>query len=666
MISLANDSVRLQKLFTLAQMGWWEANFNTRQCRFSDFLCKVLGYKDDTQPFQAVYNAVRSDYRIRIEKELMALVRTSELEHTFPIMGADGEYIWIHSCLESQELSDEKNPVAFGYMQLVENPEQGSSAVVLSRVNKQLVQAHQALDSEIQEHRQQLDRLNNRYKMAIQATKLTVVEWDMPNHTMTFNTKYSSDFFRNNNNLLVIPEHLFFENVHPDDMPTLQEAFRRLFNKEEEVANAEYRIMDITSGNYIWIHGYAVLSRCDEQGQPLGVVGAISNIDQQKRTEIELKEAKEMAEEANRLKSAFLANMSHEIRTPLNAIVGFSSILASTDEIAEKKEYLDIIESNNTLLLQLINDILDLSKIEAGTLEFIYSNVDINALLSEIEQSSRLRLKTDQVVINFTERLPECIIHIDKNRILQVMTNFISNAIKFTKQGCITIGYRLCENNLYFYVRDTGCGISPDKKNLVFGRFVKLNNFAQGTGLGLSICETIITRLGGRIGVDSQEGDGSTFWFTIPYQPIENQPSKKAIQPDKNTEIHTVSRDKFTIMVAEDDASNYKLFESILSKDYHLIHAWNGQQAVDMFKEHNPNLILMDIKMPIMDGYAATAQIRTISQNVPIIAVTAFAFAEDEQRILQSGFDDFESKPIKGSTLKNKITETLKNHILIV
>lgn len=232
-----------------------------------------------------------------------------------------------------------------------------------------------------------------------------------------------------------------------------------------------------------------------------------------------LSEAVEKAEQANQLKSAFLANMSHEIRTPLNAIVGFSNMLPHTEDPVEMREYADIIETNTDLLLQLINDILDLSKIEAGTFDFYPSSIDVNQTMEEIEQSMRLRLKNSDVTLAFTERLPGCLFYIDKNRLIQLLANFVNNAIKFTQTGTICMGYRMTDTDtIYFYVSDTGCGMSNEQCEHVFERFVKYNPFIQGTGLGLSICRTIVERLGGEIGVDSEEGKGATFWFTLPYR----------------------------------------------------------------------------------------------------------------------------------------------------
>ena len=386
----------------------------------------------------------------------------------------------------------------------------------------------------------------------------------------------------------------------------------------------------------------------------LGVVFKKEDVTKQKEGEIELRKAKEKAEESDRLKSAFLANMSHEIRTPLNAIVGFSTLLMGAETDEEREEYNNIISSNNELLLQLINDILDVAKIEAGTLEFINSEIDLNHLFNDIEQSSRLKAPKG-VEISFVDRLPACVILSDKNRLSQVVTNFINNAIKFTTEGSIRFGYRLQGKKLYFYVTDTGCGIATEKKEEVFNRFVKLNSFAQGTGLGLSICQMIIKKLNGEIGVESVLGSGSTFWFTLPAFIIQDVAPQKI---EKKKVVQALGDRKATLLIAEDNESNYTLISTIL-KEYNLIHAVNGQEAVELYREHHPNLILMDIKMPVMDGYEATAIIRQEDTQIPIIAVTAFAFSADEQRVKQSGFNDYSSKPIKAAEIKQIINNYL-------
>ena len=239
------------------------------------------------------------------------------------------------------------------------------------------------------------------------------------------------------------------------------------------------------------------------------------DITDQKILERKLRLAKEEAEESNRIKSAFLANMSHEIRTPLNAIVGFSSILAEDVSEEERTEYLSIISKNNDILLQLINDILDLSKIEAGTLEYVYANIDVNKMLSEIEQAARMRQTNANVAICAVTPLEGLLLYTDQRRVTQVLNNFISNAMKFTNTGSITFGY---EEPKRFFVTDTGTGIPPEKVADIFNRFVKLDSFKQGTGLGLAISQNIVKELKGEIGVASELGKGSTFWFTLPYE----------------------------------------------------------------------------------------------------------------------------------------------------
>ena len=243
------------------------------------------------------------------------------------------------------------------------------------------------------------------------------------------------------------------------------------------------------------------------------------DITDQKILERKLRLAKEEAEESNRIKSAFLANMSHEIRTPLNAIVGFSSILAEDVSEEERIEYLSIISKNNDILLQLINDILDLSKIEVGTLEYVYANIDVNKMLSEIEQAARMRQPNANVAICAVMPMPDLLLYTDQRRITQVLNNFISNAMKFTNAGSITFGYEEPKDGyIRFFVTDTGTGIPPEKVADIFNRFVKLDSFKQGTGLGLAISQNIVKELKGEIGVASELGKGSTFWFTLPYE----------------------------------------------------------------------------------------------------------------------------------------------------
>ncbi len=510
------------------------------------------------------------------------------------------------------------------------------------------------------------EEFNKRYRLVQQASRMSIWTLDLGRDEMDCDVEFMKDIMKFDAPHIIMSKAAFLDHIHPDDIIPMQETLENLISGRSDVFFKEFRIMSPSGdGSVVWAASYAIVGQRDSEGKPLMVVGASMNINERKKLEVELIEARDKAEEANRLKSAFLANMSHEIRTPLNAIVGFSSIVATTDDEEEKKEYVSIIETNNRLLLQLINDILDLSKIEAGTLEFTPAAVNIDTMLSEIAQSSRVRLANDRVEISIGETVPGLCILSDKNRLTQVISNFVNNAIKFTQEGDIEMGCRKTEDggNIMFYVKDTGVGIPSEDRKEIFKRFVKLDSFKQGTGLGLPICESIISRLGGEIGVESEVGKGSTFWFSIPLIACEVPAGETTAEVTGPIEtLHG----KPVVLVAEDDPSNYRLFESILCRDYKLVHAENGGQAVEMFKIYSPHLVIMDIKMPGMNGYEATEKIREISKNVPIIAVTAHAFEGDEDKVMKSGFNGYVSKPISAPTLKNKIVDLLKHKLIIL
>ena len=387
------------------------------------------------------------------------------------------------------------------------------------------------------------------------------------------------------------------------------------------------------------------------------VLLTVRDITRLKKAQEELEAARRVAEVAGEQKTAFLANMSHEIRTPLNAIVGFAGLLSNASE-SERNSYVEIIKGNTNMLLQLVNDILDMSKIEAGTLEFIYSDTDVNQIMRELEGIFRLRLEEadSPVRIVFEPCLPVCFIHTEKNRVSQVLSNFLSNAFKYTKEGSITLGYKVREDDIYFYVQDTGAGIPAGKLDKVFERFMKLDAKKQGTGLGLSISRTIIKKLGGEIGVFSEYGKGSTFWFTLPVKPFDFLPLQQRTEDVSETvEFNETEYDagavRRTILIAEDMDDNYLLYKIYLEKHYDLIRATNGEEAVSKYLECNPDIILMDIGMPVVDGYQATDAIRQLSSDIPIVAVTAFAYDEDRRKVMSRGFNGYLSKPLNKDEL---------------
>ena len=307
-----------------------------------------------------------------------------------------------------------------------------------------------------------------------------------------------------------------YAHVVPEDQVVLKNFVGEVKTGKATSLRKEVRVCR-ENGKYTWTSINVMVRDYRPQDGIIEMLCINYDITPLKETEQKLIIARDKAEELDRLKSAFLANMSHEIRTPLNAIVGFSSLLAETDSRNERQEYIKIVQENNELLLQLISDILDLSKIEAGTFNFVYTNVDVNETCAEIIKSMSMKVSKGVELI-FEEPFPECYIYTDKNRFTQVISNFINNALKFTQQGSITLGYeQVSHQKIKFYVRDTGMGIPEEKQKSIFERFVKLNTFVQGTGLGLSICKSIVSQMGGEIGVDSTEGVGSCFWFTHPY-----------------------------------------------------------------------------------------------------------------------------------------------------
>lgn len=335
-----------------------------------------------------------------------------------------------------------------------------------------------------------------------------IVQWDYNIEKKMFSSPNQDSFMHKG-----VSYDSFMKLVHPDDRVILEQVTESLVSGVEESINIQIRANFHTE--YRWFNIHAVVFKRDENGNVTQVTGLRSDITDLKQVMEELILLRDKAEESNRLKSAFLANMSHEIRTPLNAIVGFSELIAQTEDRAEIEEYCKVIENNNDLLLRLINDILDLSKIEAGQLEFAFSEVRLSQLFEGLFQIYRMKIPQE---VELLCELPaeDCVILTEKNRITQIISNFLTNAAKFTSTGYIKMGYEHIDNGIRFYVSDTGKGIAPENIPHVFERFMKFDSFVQGTGLGLSICQTIIERLGGKIGVDSELGKGSTFWFIIP------------------------------------------------------------------------------------------------------------------------------------------------------
>lgn len=404
----------------------------------------------------------------------------------------------------------------------------------------------------------------------------------------------------------------------------------------------------------------------NEQGDVDGVVIRVDDVTERQHMIGELEKARSRAEQSDKLKSAFLANMSHEIRTPLNAIVGFSDLLMVTEDQEEKEEFIQIINANNELLLKLINDILDLSKIEAGSVELKYENFDLAVYFNELAASMHRRVVNPQVRLVPVNPYEACTVRLDKNRLAQILTNFVTNAIKYTSKGTIEMGYEKIDENIRLYVRDTGIGIPEDKKDKVFHRFEKLDEFAQGTGLGLSICKAIVEACRGEIGFESEFDKGSLFWAVLPcqFESVNSEPTSSRRNNEKDANKENILDSEETkkvpkrVLVVEDIQSNFFLVSSILKNKCQLLHAPNGLEAVEIVRTQPVDLVLMDMKMPVMDGRTATSEIRKFNAEIPIIALTAHAFDADRVAALKAGCDDYLVKPINGA----KLMQTLKEY----
>ena len=380
-----------------------------------------------------------------------------------------------------------------------------------------------------------------------------------------------------------------------------------------------------------------------------------------KRKLAEYEEKTDKAEKASRMKSLFLANMSHEIRTPLNAIEGFARIMAETDSADERMKYMEIVESNNTRLLALIDEILDLSRVEAGELSIKKSMTDLNEMCRSMQNIFKFRCP-DSVQLQWSRPNMNVTLNTDANRVTQVFSNLISNALKHTTKGSINYGYRLINDGqeVEFYVSDTGTGIAPEDQKHIFEAYVSRDAEQQnGYGLGLALCKIIVEKLGGHITVNSKLGAGATFRFILPFQGTIGGMKKDArvttnsrtIRVSTKTDLNTAP----LILVAEDEDSNYELVRIVLAKRYRLLRAHNGIEAVTYSEEEHPALVLMDVRMPDMSGLDATRIIKEVNPDIPVVALSAYAFDENIREARDAGCDEFMAKPFRVEDLLDTV-----------
>lgn len=494
--------------------GGWCANFDTRIITFDKLLISLLNIPSRRMTFEEFFSFVTSAERETVMQAFEAFSST-QIFNCLINLEIDNQYYFVEAVLNNPHFTEGKMCNVCGYIRLnsIRNsPSENVDQLSLEELIPSLAQ-HKYLETFYQEQ-------NRRIGLACKIGLIYPWTWYVLDNSLEFIIYDGTEITKN-----VISLSEFASTIHPADKNHFYLEIGKMALNKTLSLHMKYRSNCFTQDCAC----YEMIGEAfefDSYGKCTKAVGVIYDItDREEKVKIlaenekELIIAKEKAEESNRLKSAFLANMSHEIRTPLNAIVGFSELMIEAVIPEEKVEYISIIKKNNDLLLQLISDILDLSRIEAQSLEFTHEVTDVNRLCSDVAAAGNLKIGA-RVPVIFEKTLSDCFIYTDKNRINQVLYNFVTNALKFTEKGDVRLGYDIPDDSstIRFYVKDTGIGIPEDQLESVFERFVKLNHFAQGTGLGLSICKNIVEQLGGQVGVESECGKGSCFWFTLPYE----------------------------------------------------------------------------------------------------------------------------------------------------
>ena len=497
------------------------------------------------------------------------------------------------------------------------------------------------------------------YKMELTFKTVGMSYWDYDVKTRQYRSFNDpvNDF---NPEKAIMPED-YLKAAHPEDTERVRENMVGMSAGQYKEFSLQYRSRTKWDQDWQTLIVTGLPSERDKKGNVIRYTGIAFNNTKWEKMAQELKEMKDKAELSDRLKSAFLANMSHEIRTPLNAIVGFSELLVDSDDPDEKKEYWHIIESNNDLLLRLINDILDLSKIESGIIDRKRERFNLTQLCNELYVMMRSKIPNADVELVQDNPCPECWIFLDSNRLKQVWMNFLTNAVKYTRSGYIRMGYSVEKDGIRFYVEDTGTGIPKELQDRVFGRFQKLNEFVQGTGLGLAISRAIVEAAGGEIGFTSEQGIGSTFWAWVPCEIFQHGDvgCPETTLPNRRPVFSEDSDRKLRILVAEDNDSNFLLVRNIL-KDYDLLRVTNGVEAVEEIRNGKFDFVLMDLKMPVMDGLVATRKIREFNSDIPIVALTANAFDTDRASAMDAGCNAFLPKPVKRKQLFELLSGTCR------
>ena len=636
--SLQNELKRRAQILsiTLGAMNafTWFFEPDKNRISFGEGFNEVTKKASEICSVEKFLSCVHPDDKQKFHDSLQAVVEQDngiwELEYQLDLNG-DGVYQWwqTRGMLETSTLNDAPYKYMFGMTICIDVHKQAELTLLKNKEElKKLVTLNELV-------------LNNTNSGLAYITRDYRVQWE---NVSSCSKSLSFEAYKQG--------ELCYKSAHNRTSPCEECILSRAFQSRQ----TELIKFKLDNAHVVEVYGTPVFL---EDGTADGIVIRVDDVTEREEMIKELQIAKMHAEQSDKLKSAFLANMSHEIRTPLNAIVGFSGLMMyASDE--EKEDYMQIINNNNEMLLKLISDILDLSKLEAGSVELNYEEFDLTDYFNSMFVSMKQRATNPKIQIVAVNPYQHCLVTLDRNRVAQIITNYVTNAIKYTPEGIIEMGYEYREEGIYFYVKDSGIGIPDEKKNKVFHRFEKLDEFAQGTGLGLSICKAIAEAMGGNVGFESEYGKGSLFWALLPCEveipsEITLQRAERVASSDKKDIVAGTSSSntpgRKTILVAEDIQSNYQLVSALLRKRFNLVHAANGQEAIEILHKRHIDLLLMDMKMPVMDGLTATAEIRKFNAELPIIALTAQVFENDRLTAMDAGCNEYLVKPIDRAKL---------------
>lgn len=636
--SLQNELKRRAQILsiTLGAMNafTWFFEPDKNRISFGEGFNEVTKKASEICSVEKFLSCVHPDDKQKFHDSLQAVVEQDngiwELEYQLDLNG-DGVYQWwqTRGMLETSTLNDAPYKYMFGMTICIDAHKQAELTLLKNKEElKKLVTLNELV-------------LNNTNSGLAYITRDYRVQWE---NVSSCSKSLSFEAYKQG--------ELCYKSAHNRTSPCEECILSRAFQSRQ----TELIKFKLDNAHVVEVYGTPVFL---EDGTADGIVIRVDDVTEREEMIKELQIAKMHAEQSDKLKSAFLANMSHEIRTPLNAIVGFSGLMMyASDE--EKEDYMQIINNNNEMLLKLISDILDLSKLEAGSVELNYEEFDLTDYFNSMFVSMKQRATNPKIQIVAVNPYQHCLVTLDRNRVAQIITNYVTNAIKYTPEGIIEMGYEYREEGIYFYVKDSGIGIPDEKKNKVFHRFEKLDEFAQGTGLGLSICKAIAEAMGGNVGFESEYGKGSLFWALLPCEveipsEITLQRAERVASSDKKDIVAGTSSSntpgRKTILVAEDIQSNYQLVSALLRKRFNLVHAANGQEAIEILHKRHIDLLLMDMKMPVMDGLTATAEIRKFNVELPIIALTAHVFENDRLTAMDAGCNEYLVKPIDRAKL---------------